>query len=145
MARGAKDYGKSAALLVALCLLPLPALACDWQITGVYDSDTLYAYVPCLPAVLRKVKIRVVGVDTPEKPPRAKCEYEADLAARATALTEALVMRSGKVELEFQSWDKFGGRVDARVLVNGRDLADALIRAGLGRPYDGGQRQPWCP
>lgn len=133
------------ALALAALLLPAPALACDWAITGVYDGDTLIADVPCLPEPLRRVAIRVVGVDTPESGSRAECDYERDLAARATALTEALVMRSGPVELEFTGWDRWGGRADAVVRVGGKDLAAALIAAGVGRPYDGGKRGPWCP
>jgi hypothetical protein len=30
-------------------------------------------------------------------------------------------------------------------LPDGRDLADSLIEAGLGRAYSGGRRRPWCP
>jgi len=36
-------------------------------------------------------------------------------------------------------------RVDAYVVLrDGRDLGDALVSAGLARPYDGGHRQSWC-
>ncbi|HEX6992111.1 MAG TPA: thermonuclease family protein [Gemmatimonadales bacterium] len=131
-------------LAIACHLAATPAYACDWQITGVYDADTLYAYVPCLPEPLQRVLVRVVGVDAPEAGSKARCDYERDLAARATALTEALVMRSGRVELEFVGWDRWGGRADAIVKINGVTLADALIRAGLARAYDGGKRLPWC-
>ena len=34
-------------------------------------------------------------------------------------------------------------RIMASVLMDGCDLADALINANLGRPYDGGKRLPW--
>lgn len=37
-----------------------------------------------------------------------------------------------------------GRRADAVVKINGVTLADALIRAGLARAYDGGKRLPWC-
>jgi endonuclease YncB( thermonuclease family) len=30
------------------------------------------------------------------------------------------------------------------VRVNGEDVADAMISAGLARNYDGKQRQGWC-
>ena len=128
----------------ALALPIGPALACPWQIVSISDGDTLVAHVPCLPEPLQRVLVRVVGVDTPEAGSKARCDYERALAARATALTEALVMRSGRVELEFVSWDRWGGRADAIVKINGVTLADALIRAGLARKYDGGKRLPWC-
>ena len=40
---------------------------------------------------------------------------------------------------------KYAGRVIADVWVNGRKLSDLLIAENLGRPYDGGRRQGWCP
>ena len=36
---------------------------------------------------------------------------------------------------------KYAGRVVARVVVDGEDLAEELIAAGLARAYDGGRRQ----
>lgn len=141
--RAATAAGISA-ILATSHVVGAPALACPWQIVSVSDGDTLIAHVPCLPEPLQRVLVRVVGVDAPEAGSKARCDYERDLAARATALTEALVMRSGRVELEFVSWDRWGGRADAIVKINGVTLADALIRAGVGRPYDGGARAPWC-
>ena len=32
----------------------------------------------------------------------------------------------------------------ARVVVDGEDLAEELMVAGLARAYDGGQREGWC-
>jgi endonuclease YncB( thermonuclease family) len=41
--------------------------------------------------------------------------------------------------------DKYDKRVDAYVqLRDGRDRGDALIAAGLARPYSGGHRDGWC-
>jgi hypothetical protein len=41
--------------------------------------------------------------------------------------------------------DKYGGRVDAKV-VNGAgvDLAQAMLATGLVRAYDGSARGEWC-
>ncbi|WP_290897841.1 thermonuclease family protein [Hoeflea sp.] len=36
------------------------------------------------------------------------------------------------------------GRTLACVYADGRDVAKALIAAGLARPYDGGRREGWC-
>ncbi len=42
-------------------------------------------------------------------------------------------------------YGKYAGRVVARIQTpDGDDLADALIAAGLGHPYDGAARAPWC-
>jgi endonuclease YncB( thermonuclease family) len=40
--------------------------------------------------------------------------------------------------------DKYRKRIDAYVSIDGRDLGDALISAGLARPYSGGHRADWC-
>src|SRR3546814_350152 len=97
-------------LTIGIGVTPADAgnMACPWTITGVADGDTLIADVPCLPEPLRRVLVRVVGVDAPEAGSGARCRREADLAARATAYTEAMVMRSGPVEMAFESWDKWG-------------------------------------
>lgn len=39
---------------------------------------------------------------------------------------------------------KFAGRVLGKVSVNGRDLGEALVAAGLARLYSGGKRTAWC-
>jgi micrococcal nuclease len=116
----------------------------EWRVTGVIDGDTIKVDLPGLPTELAPVQMRVRGVDTPEAGSRAKCDDEASRAADATAYTEALVMRGGKVTFRDPAWDKYGGRVLATVLVNGQDLADLLIAAGKGRAYDGGKRAEWC-
>jgi endonuclease YncB( thermonuclease family) len=66
------------------------------------------------------------------------------LAIEARDYTRALV--AGKVvTLTAIEPDKYDKRVDAYVqLPDGRDLGNALIAAGLGRPYSGGHRDGWC-
>ncbi len=66
---------------------------------------------------------------------------EAKAARRARrALDRAL---RGRVDLLEVRHGKFAGRIIARVIVDGRDIAGDLIRQGFGRPYDGGQRESW--
>jgi micrococcal nuclease len=126
----------------------LPAVASDpsqWRIATVHDGDTFEVIVPDLPAPLQRVGIRVRGVDAPEMEGRAKCAAERVLANQAREFTVAF-LAGGKLQLEDLAWDKYGGRIDARVLVNGKDLAPALIAAGLGHPFNGdGKRAGWCP
>ena len=49
-----------------------------------------------------------------------------------------------RVEFCEALWVKYVGRVVARVVVDGEDLAEELIVAGLARACDGGQREGWC-
>ena len=41
-------------------------------------------------------------------------------------------------------WGKYGRRVIADVVLDGKSLAAILIERGLGRPYGGGRRKGWC-
>jgi micrococcal nuclease len=118
--------------------------ATAWKVATVHDGDTFTVIIPELPEPLQRVGVRVRGVDTPEMAGRAKCALERVLANQAREFTVQF-LAGGPMQLEDLGWDKYGGRIDARVLVNGVDLAPALIAAGLGHAYDGeGERPGWC-
>jgi micrococcal nuclease len=86
-------------------------------------------------------KIRVVGVDTPDMPPNCRCETECRVAREATIYTrEAL---AGRFAIDRQN-DDGAGHTLALVRIEGRNLADMLIGAGLGRPHQEVRRQNWC-
>lgn len=107
-----------------------------------YDGDTLYALLPGLPTELREISVRVRGIDAPEL--RGRCAREIVQAEAARAETARLLRAGRWVEMCAVGWDKYGGRVDARVMIDGRDLGQALIAAGLARPYEGDRREGWC-
>ena len=115
-----------------------------WQVVGIRDGDTLTVHLPGLPAPLNPIAVRVRSVDTPESGGRARCASERKLAERATHFTRQAIARARKIEFASVSWDKYGGRVDADVWVDGRLLSEQLIAAGLARHYDGGKRLGWC-
>lgn len=115
-----------------------------WRIMAVKDGDTLAVEMPGLPAMLNPVAVRLRGVDTPESGGRARCDSERALAARATRFTRDAVAGARRIEFSGPAWDKYGGRIDADLWLDGKRLADQLITAGLGRRYDGGKRQGWC-
>ena len=115
-----------------------------WPVTGIKDGDTLTVNLPGLPPALNPVAVRVRSVDTPESGGRARCVGERDLAERATLFTRQAIAKAGRIEFERPSWDKYGGRIDADVWIDGRLLSDRLIAAGLARRYDGGKRAGWC-
>lgn len=149
-------YGLLTGLFALICAGPLKAepgltyarLTYDWPVLGAIDGDTLKVHLPGLPLELQPLKVRVIGIDTPESGGRGKCAAERDLANKATALTRFLIneAKAKKKKILFSdiAWDKFGGRVDARVMIGGRSLANTLISAKLARPYDGGKRKGWC-
>ena len=129
----------------ALAVLAAPVAAEQYKIQRVIDGDTVEIAVGFLPDPLPpKLSIRVLGIDTPEKAPRAQCEAEAKKAAEASAFTKGKVATAQSVEIEIKSWDKYGGRVLGHVLLDGHSLSDMLIEAGLARPYKGEAKTSWC-
>lgn len=131
--------------IVALLLSTAPALADQYEITRVIDGDTVEIAVDFLPSPLPpKLSIRVMGVDTPEKAPRAQCDAEAALARKATTFTKNAVANALEIDVVILKWDKYGGRVLGEVYLDHQSLAESLISAGLARPYKGEAKSSWC-
>lgn len=131
--------------LVALLLSATPALSTPYEITRVIDGDTVEIAVDFLPSPLPpKLSIRVMGIDTPEKAPRAQCDAEADLAKKASAFTKNAVANALEVDIKILKWDKYGGRVLGEVYLDHQSLAESLVSAGLARHYEGDAKQSWC-
>lgn len=136
-------------LLLSLSAIATPARAAErlsgpvpGLVTQVIDGDTLEVRVLVWLDQEVVTRVRIDGIDTPEK--RGKCQREKDMAEQARQLTETLLAEPG-VTLHDIQHDKYGGRVRARVLTrSGRDVGEQLIAAGLARPYGGKARQTWC-
>lgn len=133
-------------LLALLFVTPLAtAEIYDWKITRVKDGDTIEFEAKWLPAPLKPVlSLRVLGVDTPEKAPRAKCEKEAKAGQAATDFTKKKVAEAKKIQIELKDWDKFGGRVLGDAIIDGQSLSKMLIDNQLARPYHGEAKKSWC-
>ena len=131
--------------LAALLISATPSLATPYEITRVIDGDTVEIAVDFLPSPLPpRLSIRVMGIDTPEKAPRAQCDSEAVLAKKASAFTKDAVANALEVDVVILKWDKYGGRVLGEVYLDHQSLAQSLISAGLARPYKGEAKQSWC-
>jgi len=131
--------------IVALLLSTAPALATPYEITRVVDGDTVEIAVDFLPSPLPpRLSIRVMGVDTPEKAPRAQCDAEAALARKASAFTKDAVANALEIDIKILKWDKYGGRVLGEVYLDHQSLAESLVSAGLARHYKGDAKQSWC-
>jgi endonuclease YncB( thermonuclease family) len=121
------------------------ASANAYEITRVIDGDTVEIAVDFLPSPLPpKLSIRVMGVDTPEKAPRAQCDAEAAKAQDATKFTKNAVANALETEVVILKWDKYGGRVLGEVYLDKKSLSEMLITAGLARPYKGEAKSSWC-
>jgi len=117
----------------------------DWLLRTdrpAYDGDTLYITMPGLPPELSEMLVRVAGVDTPEI--KGKCEVEKTLAIQARDFVTQSLKEAHSVAFCNPKWGKYGKRVIADVVIDGKNLAATLIENGLGRPYGGGRRKGWC-
>jgi endonuclease YncB( thermonuclease family) len=133
------------ATLLLVTSINTQAQSHDWKITRAVDGDTVEFEASFLPPELGKtLKIRVLGVDTPEKAPRAKCEKEAQKGQAATDFTKKAIANAKRVQVELKEWDKFGGRVLGDVIIDGQKLSALLIQNNLARPYHGEAKQSWC-
>ena len=117
----------------------------DYRVIRVLDGDTVEFDAPFLPKELKQVlKLRIEGVDTPEKGRLAKCDRERDLAERATRFTQQRVAGAKKHQVVIVGWDKYGGRVIGDLLIDGQSLKKMLLDSKNAMPYDGGKKASWC-
>ena len=119
----------------------------EWKVLRIVDGDSLEIANEFLPQEL-KLFVRAKGVDTPEKAPHAKCEKENALGQKATIYTKKAIQNAQKNNQKITfteiKWDKYGGRIIAKVLINNNDLAQDPIKNGLGRAYSGDMKKSWC-
>ena len=136
-----------AASALLLMVVSIPATAADyaWPVVRVVDGDTVAVDASAdLPPELADLRVRLRGVDTPEKGGRAKCDSERDAGQAATAFTAQAVAGASTIVVRDLEWGKWGGRVIADLVIDGQSLSESLIAAGHGRAYDGGKRESWC-
>lgn len=142
-------------LFFILALLVAPAKAENLDTMYVYkairiiDGDTIALNVENEKPLIQKLglSVRIRGIDTPERGSKAKCEKERALAEKATKLVNEIVGAMGQNELLLSNvkWDKFGGRIDATVKVNGVDISKALLVRGLAVENNGEKKtKDWC-
>ncbi len=108
-----------------------------------YDGDTVTFNLPGLhPIIGEKINIRVDGIDTPEI--RGKCEKEKYDAQQAKEMVTDILKDAEQISLKNMERGKYF-RIAADVIVDGENLADMLIEAGVAVRYDGGKKtHKWC-
>ena len=118
---------------------PLPRIPCE--VDRVLDGDTADFTCSPWPGLVIHARVRVLGIDTPERSWRASCEDEALLADLATEAAEELL--GERVVLVVEGRDSFG-RILAHVLLeDGRDYGTEMIARGLALPY-AERAGGWC-
>ena len=117
----------------------------DVEVLRVVDGDTVVIAAPWVPLPMKpEIAVRIYGIDTPEKAPRAQCAIEDTKAKTATAFTKSAVAKARSVQVLLYDWDKYGGRVLGDVYIDGASVRLELIRRGLAREYFGERKQSWC-
>ncbi|MBQ8293998.1 MAG: thermonuclease family protein [Alphaproteobacteria bacterium] len=125
------------------CCLSMSAWGVPAVVDYIFDGDTFSAQVELEPDIKITVRVRLINVDTPEM--NGACSAEKIMAQSAKNLLATILPRGTNVELKNIKDDKYLGRINANVLLSdGRDVGLILIDSGLGRPYSGGKRRPWC-
>jgi len=133
-------------LFIALLFTNICCYATDMTlpIRGVADGDTIKTTLN-LPCPLCYVSIRILGIDTPESTYLAKCPAELAKGLEAKLFLTNLVKGHGTMTVRDVKWDKYGGRIDAIVEIDNKNVADLLLAAGLAKPYTGqGPKPNWC-
>lgn len=133
-------------LILPFLLLPPYSLAKSYgnienaQYVRNYDGDTVTFTLPGLhPIIGEKINIRVNGIDTPEI--RGKCEKEKYDAKQAREMVADILKDAEQITLKNMERGKYF-RIAADVFVDGENLADILIEAGMAVKYDGGKKKP---
>ncbi len=112
------------------------------RVIRVRDGDTLVVAARIWVGQEIVINARINGIDAPEL--RARCPRERALAERARDFVTAKVAGRPVWLVDIRN-GKYAGRVLAVVRTeDGTDLARALLKAGLARPYHGGRRESWC-
>lgn len=102
------------------------------HVTSVHDGDTFR---------LGAERVRIIGVDAPEIGERANCTAEQVMALRAPDYLSA-ALASNNVRIVRHGHGVYG-RTLAYVYVDGHDIADAMLAAGLAKPYVRGTHGEW--
>ncbi len=99
------------------------------KVFNVVDGDTLDVTVDLGLRVTIEMRIRLYGVNTPE---RGQPNW-----AEATAMLTALTLGQTVTASTVKPHDKYGRWLASIVTTDGVDVAQALIESGLGVPYFG--------
>jgi endonuclease YncB( thermonuclease family) len=101
----------------------------------IIDGDTIVVRVRIWLGQDLDTQVRLDGVDAPEL--NGRFPYKNRLALKARAFVQTRTAK-GKVIIHDIHYGKYAGRVVPRVqMPGGENLSDALLRAGLGRVYQG--------
>ena len=114
----------------------------------VYDGDTVTvrgAMDIGWGCSINKPKLRLIGIDTPEKGWRAQTDREKSLALIARDFLKDMITSANEVLVYSEDGRGKYGRWLVHIVCDGVECSEALIHAELDRPYFGGTKDttPW--
>lgn len=101
------------------------------QVVNVVDGDTVDVVVDLGFKIKTAQRLRLARVDTPER-------HEANFATARQFMKDLLLNKD--VFIRTHKVSKWGYYL-VDIIHEGQDVADILIAASLGLPYDGGKKQ----
>lgn len=111
------------------------------EVTSIYDGDTFRCNLQGYPPIAgERIGIRINGIDTPEM--RDSRPAIKALARKAKQHTVQCLREGKQIVLRNMRRGKYF-RIVADVYVDGRNLGQELIAAGLAKSYDGGKKPKW--
>jgi len=114
------------------------------EVVRVIDGDTLELSVHVWPGLVQNIKLRLSGVNTPEKRGRNVSQCEKTAAQKATNFTQRWVKGINRIIVTDVKLGKYAGRALGKIKKGDQDLGEELIKAGHAKEYSGGRREPWC-
>lgn len=109
-----------------------PPEAFPLTVRSVYDGDTIRAQTPPngVAATSNPIRIRLIGVDTPERTPTPQCWAEEARRHLAALLPEGSTVWAAP---DHDTWDHYGRRLFNLWTDDGRFVAHELVAAGDAR------------
>ncbi|HIK63927.1 MAG TPA: thermonuclease family protein [Henriciella marina] len=90
-----------------------------------------------------RVRLRLIGWDSPETGDAAGCPEEDALGRKTEARARELFEAGSKVTFLPEGQDRYG-RLRAHVYLDGDHIGWLLSRDGLARPLEAGMQVDWC-
>jgi endonuclease YncB( thermonuclease family) len=119
-----------------------PSIRHPVEVLRTVDGDTFDARVALWPGLGLNTRVRLRGIDAPER--HGNCDAELQKAEASTRALRAM-LADGGVAIYNIGPDKYGGRVVADVATRtAPNVSSALVAAGHARVYISGRRGSWC-
>ena len=111
------------------------------ELVRVVDGDTIDVNVDLGYKVwLRKERVRLLGINTPES--RTRNLEEKAMGLKSKARLKELLPKKFIIRTHKDGKGKFG-RILATPIVNGEDICEKMVVEGYARYYDGGKKPTW--